>query len=137
MAFNGTLLKVGGRTVPLKYILLDTYQATPNQRQDINSYRDLKQDLHRTVAENYKSVVKFRTRSLNEEKMRDLMDNYITAGFSDVKERKAPLEFYDPETGGYYSGNYYLVQPSFKIRKVDPEKNDIRYEPMDLEFIQY
>ena len=40
MAFQGYLLQINGRTLPNRYIKLDSYQSTPNQRQDADSYVD-------------------------------------------------------------------------------------------------
>lgn len=137
--FSGLLVSVGGNEIPKEYIQYGSYEATPNQRQDVNSQRDLNQDLHRNVASHYKSVVKFSTRPLLEEQLRDLMDNYINPAYTDDKERKLDLEFYDPETGEYYDGEYYLVQPKFTIRCIEDRGGDltIRYDPIDFEFIQY
>jgi hypothetical protein len=137
--FNGRLIAVGGNDIPKEYIQFDDYEATPNQRQDVDSQRDLNQDLHRNVSPHYKSVVKFATRPLLEEQLRDLMDNYINPAYINERERKLELEFYDPETGDYYSGEYYMVQPKFKIRVIEDRGNGptIKYDPIDFEFIQY
>lgn len=137
--FNGRLIAVGGKDIPKEYIQYNNYEATPNQRQDVDSQRDLNQDLHRNVSPHYKSVVKFTTRPLFEYQVRDLMDNYIRASYIDEKERKLEVEFFDPETGEYFSGEYYLVQPKFPIRVIEDRGNGltIKYDPIDFEFIQY
>lgn len=137
--FDGRLIVVGGTEIPKEYIQYNDYEVTPNQRQDVNSQRDLNQDLHRNVSPHYKSVVKFTTRPLIESQLRDLMDNYIIPAYINEKERKLHVEFFDPETGNYYDGDYYLVQPKFTIRVIENRGGDlvIKYDPIDFEFIQY
>lgn len=137
--FDGRLVVVGGNEIPKEYIQYGSYECTPNQRQDVNSQRDLDQDLHRNVSSHYKSVVKFTTRPLFEEQMRDLMDNYINSAYISHKERKLEVEAFDPESGDYVDGEFYLVQPVFKIRVIEDRGGDlmIKYEPTDFEFIEY
>ena len=71
MAWQGYLFKktvtVGTSTVdvifPHKYIALDTWDSTPNQREEIKAYRDDNtRDLTRITAQGKKSVFKFKTR---------------------------------------------------------------------------
>jgi len=137
--FDGTLITVGGEEIPKEYINYNSYEATPNQRQDVNSQRDLNQDLHRNVSAHYKSVVKFSTRPLLEYQLRDLMDNYINPAYTNERERKLDVTFYDPETGDYFDGEYYLVQPKFTIRCIEDRGGEltIKYDSVDFEFIQY
>ena len=139
MAFLGYLVKVGNYTVPLHFITYETYECTPDQRQDVDSYRDLNQDLHRNVSAHYKSIVSFKTlRNLHEVSIRaflkGIQDNYINA-----RERKVKLHYWNPETGKYGSGDFYFVQPKLTIRKVidDDSNKDLIYDSIEIKFIEY
>ena len=132
---SGKLLKVGNYTIPLAVMNVDSYECTPNQRQDIDSYRDLNQDLHRNVAENYKTVVKFTTRPRLEETVLRAVVSNIKNNYSVAKERKVHLEYFNTDTGNYSTGDFYLVQPQYKIMQIQGSK--IFYNSMDFEFIEY
>lgn len=136
---EGKLIKIGSYIVPLDLINVDSYNCTPDQRQDVDSYRDLNQDLHRNVADNYKTVVKFQTRPhLEEAKIRALI-NGIKSNYENAKERKVKLEYFDPDKGDYAGTDgtryFYWVQPQFKIMQINGNK--IFYSSMDFEFIEY
>ena len=45
-SFDGWLLKFGNKVVPNKYLAYDDYTATPNQRTEVEAYRDLNNLLH-------------------------------------------------------------------------------------------
>ena len=114
---------------------MDTYKCTPDQRQDVDSYRDLNQDLHRNVSPHYKSIVQFSTRAgLSETSLRTLID-LIQNNFSDTHERKAHIEYFNTDTGGYSSGDFYMVQPNYQIIRV--EGNEVFYNTMEIKFIEY
>ena len=49
MAFQGYLIKVGNYPIPLTYMKLESYKSAPDQRQDLDSFRDADGYLHRTV----------------------------------------------------------------------------------------
>ena len=136
MAFSsGKLVKVGTYVIPLGLINADSYDCTPDQRQDVDSYRDLNQDLHRNVADHYKSVVKFKTRPhLEESELRPLIDG-IKSNYINTKERKVHLEYFNTETGNYSNGDFYVVQPKFTIMQINGDL--LFYDAMEFEFIEY
>ena len=136
MAYNGEyLIRVGSSIIPNKYIVMDTYKCAPDQRQDVDSYRDLNQDLHRNVSSHYKSIVQFNTRAgLSETSLRTLI-NLIQTNFSDTHERKVHVEYFNTDTGGYSSGYFYMVQPNYQIIRV--EGNEVFYNTMEIKFIEY
>ena len=135
MAFAGYFIRVGSDIIPNKFIVMDTYECTPDQRQDVDSYRDLNQDLHRNVASNTKSIVQFNTPAgLSETRLREFI-NLIHNNFSNNLERKAHIEYFNTDTGGYSSGDFYWVQPKYKIIKA--EGNEVFYNSMEIKFIEY
>ena len=135
MAFNGYFIRVGADIIPNNYIVMDTYKCVPDQRQDVDSYRDLNQDLHRNVAEHYKSIIQFETKAgISETKLRVLI-NLIHSNFADAKERKVHLEYFNPDSGNYENGDFYWVQPEYQIIKA--EGTELFYNSMEFKFIEY
>lgn len=108
MAFNGRYyLKVGNYEIPLEYMKLDSYKPAPDQRQDLDSYRDADGILHRTVLPHTATKVEFETPPLLVRDFRLLVDgirrNYLTTLARDVT-----LTYYDDETDTYKTGHFYL-----------------------------
>lgn len=135
MSFTGELIRVGSYLIPNSIIALDTYDCTPDQRQDVDSYRDLNQDLHRNVADHYKSVVKFQSRNgLAESVIRPVIEG-IQSNYTNVKERKVHLQYFNTDTGSYSSGDFYLVQPQYKVIRIDGTQ--LYYGGINFEFIEY
>ncbi len=133
--YLGYLIKVGSDIIPNEYFVFDTYTCTPDQRQDVDSYRDLNQNLHRNVADNYKSIVSFQVRAnLTETKLRVLI-NLIQSNYTNTKERKVHLTYFNPDRGNYSVGEFYLVQPNYKIKRAEEE--ELIYNSFDLKFIEY
>ena len=55
MAFEGWLIKFGSTALPNNY--LEKYKETPNQRLELDAYRDVAALLHRETSPNYKSKI--------------------------------------------------------------------------------
>ena len=135
MSYLGYLIKVGSNIIPSEYIVFDTYDCTPDQRQDVDSYRDLNQNLHRNVADEYKSIVSFKVRpNLTETKLRTLLQ-LIQSSYTVTKERKVHLTYWNIDTGDYDVGEFYLVQPQYRIKKAT--EDEIIYNSFDIKFIEY
>ena len=64
MAFNGTLLKIGGDVFPMEWIEYDTYKVTPNRRQDVNPFRNANGVLQRNVVDHAPTTIDFNLRSM-------------------------------------------------------------------------
>ena len=108
MAFNGSYyLKVGNYEIPLKFMKLDSYQTSPDQRQDLDSYRDADGILHRTVLPHMASKVEFETPPLLVRDFRTLMDG-IRANYLTSIARDCNLTYYDDETDSYKTGHFYM-----------------------------
>ena len=55
------LLKFGNTELPNKYITSDGYVDTPNQRTELEAYRDANILLHRVTSPNFKTTIMFTT----------------------------------------------------------------------------
>lgn len=74
--FNGWLIKFGDVTLPNSFLLADGWESTPNQRVEIDAYRDANILLHRETSPNFKTKLKLNIREMNlEERM--AFDNAI------------------------------------------------------------
>lgn len=131
MAFNGYLIKVGSYTIPLTYIQLESYQSSPDQRQDLDSYRDANGLLHRTVLPHTATKIEFETTYLTMAQMQDLIQG-IRNNYTEQISRTCTLTYYDEETDSYKTGTFYL--PGTMTYKM---YNKEIYAPTRFAFIEY
>lgn len=107
MAFSGYLVKVGNYTIPLTYIKLESYKSMPDQRQDLDSYRDANGVLHRNVLAHTATKIEFETPYLTHNQMRTLIQN-IRANYIDSLARSCLVTYYNEETDTYKTGTFYM-----------------------------
>lgn len=137
MAFNGYLIKLGGSggtELPLKYMKYDGYTITPNQRMESEAKRSVTGVLHRTTVEHTATKIEFNTPNLTNAEMDELM-SMIRSAWSSVPERKLDLEYYDMETNGYKTGEFYVPDIKFQISQINGNK--IIYKETRIAFIEY
>ena len=125
--FNGYLLKLDGRVLPLKFIQPSTYSCAPNQTLDDDSYRDGDGVLRRNILPHKCTKIEFNTPYMYESNIAELRS------FMQKKD-KVTVEYFNTGTGLYASGAFYMVDPEFIIAKID---NDILYEPVRIALIEY
>lgn len=131
MAFQGYLIKVGNYTIPLTFMKLESYKSAPNQRQDLDSYRDANGYLHRNVLSHTASKLEFETPYLSMKDMRTLIQN-IRANYTDDLARTVELTYYDEETDSYKTGTFYMpgtVEYNWYNKEI--------YAPSRIAFIEY
>lgn len=143
--FRGYLIKAVTRQTttypaefPLQYIRWDTYQSTPNQREEIKAYRDEDtRDLTRVTASGKKSVIEFELRQLH------LVDKMFVQGWIGNTEentqeaheqRKIQLEFWDDEENVYKARYFYIPNITYEVLRI--EDDDIVYKPIKLKFVE-
>lgn len=131
MAFQGYLIKVGNYTIPLTYMKLESYKSAPDQRQDLDSYRDADGVLHRNVLPHTATKIEFETPYLFMSQMQDLIQN-IRSNFLTNIARDCTLTYYDEETNSYKTGHFYM---SGTI-EYNMYNKDI-YAPCRFAFIEY
>lgn len=107
-SFNGSyLIKVGSYAIPLEIMKYGSYESSPAQRQDLDSYRDANGLLHRTVLDHVATKVEFETIPMSEHDFRGFMDSLV-AQYTNGPERKVTLIYYEEEYGQYKTGTFYL-----------------------------
>lgn len=132
--FQGWLLKLGGQPFPNKYIKLETYKATPNQRTEIDAYRDGNNLLHRETSPNVKSKIEFETTALPlaaVEEIRSLLNGATTSSI----ERKMEVQYWNDEELAYDSMTCYAPDLEYTITKITDD--NIFYAPIRFAFIEY
>ena len=137
MAYNGYLLKLGGSggtDFPMKYIKLEGYNITPNQRMESEAKRAVTGVLHRTTVTHTATKIELNTpnmTNLDVDAMMTLFRNYWTS----TSERKLTLQYYDMETDSYKEGTFYMPDVKFIIDHIDG--NMVYYKETRVAFIEY
>lgn len=139
MAYNGYLIKVGGSggtSLPMKYIKVEGYNITPDQRMESEAKRAITGVLHRTTVEHTASKIEFTTPVMTNLDMDSMMSMFRNA-WSNSQERKLTLEYYDNETNSYKSGVFYMPDIKFSIDHIDSDLNMVYYKETRVAFIEY
>lgn len=122
--------------IPMSFIKSDTYEATPNQMLDKDPKRDSTGLLHRTVLPHSASTIKFSTMPLSGVQHDYLMD-LLHANMTNVDAHQITLKYWNDNWHEYRTGVFYMVDPTFKIKTVDPDTLERFYDTTDFEFIEY
>ena len=136
MAFNGTLLSLGGKNFPLKYIYKESYKVAPNRRQDLDPYRDANGFLHRNTLAHTATTISFDTKPMYNKDMAELMA-FIRSSYSNELEKKVSVTYYCPDLDSYKTGNFYIPDIEFNMDLVDVKKKTVLYYSTTIELIEY
>ena len=134
--YSGFLIKIGNYEFPMKYIVEQSYDVTPHQRQDEEPWRNADGELNREVLENMPTSITFSTiggmTNLEvAEIFRQIHNNYVNE-----KERKVLVTFYNPETDDYPDPAYmYLPNLHFPIDYIDGAA--VYYNEITIELVGY
>lgn len=136
MAFNGSLLSLGGTNFPLKYVYKESYKVTPNRRQDLDPKRVESGILKRNTLEHTVTTIQFQTKPMWNNEFDTLM-SFIRGKYTNPLEKKLNITYFSPDTGDYKSGEFYMPDVEINIDMVDTSANKILYLSTTLEFIEY
>lgn len=139
MAFNGYLLKLGGASgtvFPMKYIKIEGYDITPNQRMESEAKRTITGNLQRTTVSHTASKIEFNTPKMTNLDV-DAMMSLFRSKWTNKRERKINLQYYDMETNSYKTGSFYMPDIKFPIERIDLETNLVYYGETRIAFIEY
>lgn len=144
--FKGYLLRFGDSPngeLPLHFLEMSSYEVNPNQRIEKEAFRDANGNLHRSTIPNHKTKITFTTKPINNNQKKDLF-NIFNTGRDDspnktqrYNERMYYIRYWDVETDEYKTGEFYMVDPTYKILRIDSTKELVYYEPIKYTFIQY
>lgn len=137
--FEGWLIKFGNVQLPNSFLLADGWESTPNQRIDLDAYRDANILLHRETASDYKTKLKLNLRemSLTERIAFDNVIGLATLSITDKRQRKVAVDYWNDETLEYSHGEFYITDTTYVIHNVDEEERDMEYNPFSMTLIEY
>lgn len=133
--YQGYLVKIGNIKLDYKYIQYDSYTVTPNQRQDLDSFRDNNGYLHRTVLPHTATKIDFETPPMPESAKMALF-GMLNSHYTNALERKLEIEYYSPDTSAYKTATVYMPDVDFKLRTVD-DQGQLWYDSIRIAFIEY
>ena len=128
-------MKAFETTFPHKYIQISTYQTTPSQRQDLDSYQDSKGNLHRTVVPHDRSKIVFKT--IDDLKLAEKQEiqAFFNGAMTNARERKVTLTYWNDEDNIYKTGSFYIPDVTYPIKRI--MGNDIVYDSVEYHLIEY
>ena len=127
-AYRGWLIKFDGRELPMDFIAHASYNATPDQKQDEDSYQDGYGVLHRNVLPHTRTKIEWTTPFMNladKIRMQSYFPDRVTMG----------VEYWNDERNEYVTGTFYV--PDIQFPYYDAIENDIRYNPIRIALIEY
>ncbi len=140
MAYAGYLIKLKGGTaenLPLKYVALESYSCTPDQRMESQATRATTGLLHRTTVAHKPTKIEFETPSMMTNKDVAALNTLIQGHFTDALQRKLTIEYYDMETDTYRDATCYMPDVQYKIVRIDKTTSLVYYDKIRYAFIEY
>ena len=122
-------------SIPLGKIRYETYQITPQQTIDLDSYRSENGNLLRNPVAT-KCKIEFNTPLMTDSEWADVW-NIIKAGFNNNTERKLKLRYYDTLSATYKTGYFYVPDVQTTIRSIEEGAGVINYNEIRIAFIEY
>lgn len=132
VTLNGVKMQI----LPHKYIKENTYYITPDQREEVEAWRDdYTRELYRITATGRKSVFNFTTRDNLWLKQVDELQNFFLEHETNATERKITLYFWNTETMSYDHGDFYRPNMPFPIKKIT--RTNMQFGELKLDFVEY
>lgn len=137
--FNGWLIKFGDVILPNSFILADGWESVPNQRVEIDAYRDANVLLHRETSENFKTSLTLTIRSMNLEEMTAFkaVIGLATLEITSKRQRRLMVTYWNDEELEYKTAIMYMPDVTYNIHTVSEERKDIEYNSFTIELIEY
>lgn len=139
MAYAGYLIKLGGSNgtqLPMKYIGINSYSCTPNQRMENQANRAVSGVLRRTTVAHTASKIEFNTPTITNADV-SALNTLLQNNFSNAQERKITIQYYDMETDTYKEADCYMPDVQYSIDHIDNWSNVVYYSPVRYAFIEY
>lgn len=126
--------------IPRDMIEYESYNITPDQALDLDSYRSEKGLLIRNVLDHTATKIEFNTKRCTDKDWKTVWD-VISGGFTyngrAPKERTVRIQYWDPYTDTNPTANCYVPDIELHIRNIDFPNHTVNYEPIRIAFIQY
>ena len=125
--------------IPNSFILADGWESTPNQRIEIDAYRDANVLLHRETSENFKTSLTINIRSMTLEEM-TAFKNVIGLATLDVinrRQRRVIVTYWNDEELEYKTATMYMADTTYSIHTVNEADREMEYNSFTIELIEY
>ena len=132
--FQGYLIKFGNDVFPHEYIIYDSYKVSPDKRIDMDSARNANGILERNVLDHTASTLQFDLRPMDGDEQ-ETVTSFLNNHFSDTAQKKVLIQYWNPFTSSYKSGDFYIPDIEYPIKKI--EDNQIYYGKVTLKAIEY
>lgn len=133
--FNGYYVKAHNGVILDKYLAVEGFKSTPDQRQDKDSYRDGYGVLHRQVLPNVATTLELTTlEGLTIDQVIAFKDA-VNSGITNTMERKTTLTYWNDEVMRYVTDTFYMPDMTFNHSRLDG--NVPIYKSMTFKFIGY
>lgn len=142
MGYDGNLLYIisrEGKLIPFPedYIFKESYNITPEQKQDINSKLAANYVLKRRVAKHRRSKIEWNSipEIDNDEfyaLQRLFLDNIINADEESVR-----LRYFNPRKNDYDEGVFYIPDITYAVKRTIPKQHKVIYASVRFAAIEY
>lgn len=137
MSYQGYLIKLNTTILPMRFMALKSYTITPNQRMDLDSYRDANGVLHREVLGHTATKIEWATPAMLKNGDIAELNALFKANFENSIERRISATYYDMETDSYKSGTFYMPDVQYTIYRTDSKRNELYYNAARFALIEY
>lgn len=137
--FGGWLIKFGDVVLPNSFLLADGWESTPNQRVEIDAYRDANILLHRETSPNFKTKLTLNIREMNLEERR-AWNNIIglaELAQTEKNQRRVRCTYWNDETLEYSAGIFYMSDTTYSIHTLSEQERDIDYNDFKVTLVEY
>ena len=135
MSWDGYYIKAANGTVLDPYFNFEGYKATPDQRQDKDSYRDGYGVLHRNVLPGKVSTLELTTVDGLTLSEITALKAAIASGITNALERKTSLTYWNDEIMDYCTDTFYMPDITYPHKGL---VNDIpTYNSFTIKFVGY
>lgn len=137
--FDGWLIKFGNVVLPNSFILADGWESVPNQRVELDAYRDANVLLHRETSENFKTSLTLNIRAMDLAEMTAFKNviGLATLEITSKRERRLMVTYWNDEELAYKNATMYMPDVTYSIHTVDESAKNIEYNPFTIELIEY
>lgn len=142
MGYDGNLIYIisrEGKQIPFPedYIFKESYNITPNQKQDVNSKLSANYVLKRRVAKHRRSKIEWNlVPEIDNDELymlqRLFLDNILNADEENVR-----LRYFNPIKNVYDEGVFYSPDVTYAIKRTIPEQKKVIYASTRFAAIEY
>ena len=142
MGYDGNLLYIisrEGKQIPFPedYIFKESYNITPNQKQDVNSKLAANYVLKRRVAKHRRSKIVWNIfPEIDNDELYNLQKLFLD-NILNEDEENVRLRYFNPRKNDYEEGMFYSPDITYMIKRTDPVTKKVIYASTRFAAIEY